>query len=241
MVFSDPSGIDIFGDSADMELSPGKQPSAASHPTAGRFSLFGAPSPSDTGAAPAPSSGSYLFAESAGAGNTNDFAFPQSSARGPGFFPQASVQASDTFFQSSDTFLKASDTLSSPATDAFSPPQDTFRTPLGAPPHKRQNQGSGQQARSGLAEPGTGLTSTPIKAAFDEDFTKEELGEHAAARASSAAPSPPAGAQSGGAAVLRELLADPGVNIQDFRLLNHIGLFKLHQCSVYRPFSQFSN
>jgi len=191
-----------------MALTPGKQPSATSRPTAGHFTLFGAPP--DTGAAPSPSSVNTLFAESAGAGDIKDFAFPQSSAQGPGFSPQASAQASDTFFQSSDTFPKASDTLSSPAADAFSPPLDTFRTPLGAPPHKRQNQGSGQQVPltpTLTLPPPAPLAFTPFNS-FNEEFTKDELGEHAAARASTAAPSPLAGAPSGGAAELRELLAD---------------------------------
>ena len=140
----------------------------------------------------------------------NDFAFPQSSAQGPGFFPRASAQ-------SSDTFPKASDTLCSPAADAFSPPLDTFRTPLGAPPHKRQNQGSGrpggqQVPLTPTPPPPPPLAFTPAAitpfTAFNGDFTKEELGEHTAARASTAAPSPLASVPSGGAAVLRKLLAD---------------------------------
>ena len=170
------------GGSSDTELTPGKRPAALS-------SLFCVPSPPDTGAAP---SGSNLdFAAStlsAGGGDAKDFMFPQSSAPSPNLCPRASAQALDNFY--------ASDTLSSPSADAFLPPQDTFRTPLGAPPHKRPNLGSGRQVRPGLPEPGAGLTSNPTKAASSEGFKKEELGEPAA-------PSPPAG----GAAALGELLA----------------------------------
>ena len=171
------------GSSSDTELTPGKRPAALS-------SLFCVPSPPDTGATPSGSNPDFAASTlSAGGGDAKDFMFPQSSAPSPDLCPRASAQASDNFFH-------ASDTLSSPSADAFSPPQDTFRTPLGAPPHKRPNQGSGRQVRPGLPEPGAGLTSTPTKAASSEGSKKEELGEPAA-------PSPPAG----GAAALGELLA----------------------------------
>ena len=136
------------GSSSDTELTPGKRPAALS-------SLFGAPSPPDTGAAP---SGSNLdFAAStlsAGGGDAKDFMFPQSSAPSPDLCPRASAQALDNFY--------ASDTLSSPSADAFLPPQDTFRTPLGAPPHKRPNQRSGRQVQPGLPELDASLTSTLV-------------------------------------------------------------------------------
>ena len=71
------------GGSSDTELTPGKRPAALS-------SLFGAPSPPDTGAAP---SGSNLdFAAStlsAGGGDAKDFIFPQSSAPSPDLCPRA--------------------------------------------------------------------------------------------------------------------------------------------------------